>query len=168
MKDDSRKTGLAENGQTEKAPPKLSRRTLLRAGATAMPVVLTLQSGEALARTSNLIGSAVGSRDENGDVLCLDTTYEDILASGKVDIGDDGATVYTLPDTDFYPGAGGGRSGGSITADMACQDGGFYKTHDGGWHAANLPQGGVVVSNVALHSVSARAPVIMRRWTDLG
>ena len=76
--------------------------------------------------------------------------------------------MHVLPDTDFYPGSEGGTSGGSITADLACTDGGYLKTHDGGWHYANLPRGGVVVSNVALNSVGARAPIILRRWSDLG
>jgi hypothetical protein len=165
MNDDMSKTALKNAKQ---APARLSRRTVLRAGVSAMPVVLTLQSGEALARSSNLIGSALGARDDNGDVLCLDTTHEDILASGKIDIGDDGVDVHVLPDTDFYLGSDGGTSGGSKTAEMACRDGGDLKTHaSGGWHRATLPRGGVVVSNVALNSVSARAPVIMRRWQDL-
>jgi hypothetical protein len=164
MNDDMGKSALKN---VKQAPARVSRRKVLRAGVSAMPVVLTLQSGEALARSSNLLSSAPGARDERGDVLCLDTTFEDRLATGQIDIGDDGATVNVLPDTDFYSGTESGTSGGARTAEMACQDGGSLKIHDGGWHYAELPRGGVVVSNVSLTSVSARAPILMRRFTDM-
>jgi hypothetical protein len=56
-------------------PKSVSRRALLRGGVTAMPAILTLHSGAALARSSNLIGQAPpGTTDEYGRTLCLDTT----------------------------------------------------------------------------------------------
>jgi hypothetical protein len=133
-----------------------------------MPVVLTLQSGEALARTSNLLGPAPGARVD-GKVMCLDTTLEEIYESGKVDVGDDWATIYELPDTDFYSALDSGTSGASMTADMACQNGGYLKTHEPGmqWHKANLPRGGIVVSNTAMTSVNGRVPISTPSWYDL-
>ena len=88
------------------SPKKMSRRTLLRAGATAMPVILTLQSGEALARSSNLIGAApAGTRGKGGRALCLETSsLGRVRDSEKYDLGDPGfATVNALPDADYYP-----------------------------------------------------------------
>lgn len=71
-------------------PRSLSRRALLKKGVTAMPAVLTLQSGAALARTSNLISAAPrGTTDGLGRTLCLDTnSVEPALDSGHVyDLG---------------------------------------------------------------------------------
>jgi hypothetical protein len=157
-----------QTGQTENMPPRLSRRTLLRAGATAMPVILTLQSGEALARTSNLLSNSTGSR-VNNKVMCLDTTGMPTYDNGKVDVGNDLMTVYELPDTDFYPGYESGKSGTPMTADMACQNGGFLRTYETGLqkHEANLPQGGLVISNTAMMSVSGRVPISTPSWYDL-
>jgi hypothetical protein len=158
-------------GRSGKAP-KLSRRSMLRAGATAMPVVLTLQSGEALAVTSNLIGSAPGARSFNtegvydGDVLCLDTTYADPLTSGKYDLGHDGATVNVIrPDVDYYPGAEGGTSGTPIGPDEFCQAGGWRKYQEAGWNDVTLPTNGIVVSSTALNSVSGRVTIAITNLT---
>lgn len=82
---------LEQEQETKQAKPELSkqansarnnRRKLLK-GAVAVPIVMTLQSGAALARTSNLIGTVVDSGDAavrdvgNGDqVVCLLPDYE--------------------------------------------------------------------------------------------
>jgi len=56
-------------------PASLSRRAMLRRGVVAMPAILTLQSGAALARSSNLISAAPrGTTDRRGRTLCLDTS----------------------------------------------------------------------------------------------
>ena len=152
-------------------PTSMGRRAILRGGVTAMPVILTLQSGAALARSSNLIGEALGARDKDtGDVLCLDTTptHIDQLSSGKFDLGDYGAKVNVIPsDVDYYPAYDGGASGVSVTPDAFCRDGGSRKYKDGGWNYVELPQNGVVVSNMALDSVGARTPILMKYWRDL-
>ena len=58
----------------QQASKPISRRALLRGAVTAMPVVLTLQSGAALARSSNLISAShYSSEDRRGRTLCLDT-----------------------------------------------------------------------------------------------
>lgn len=54
--------------------PADSRRRLLK-GTLAIPVIMTLHSGAALARTSNLVGAiqdtASAVKDENGDLRCI-------------------------------------------------------------------------------------------------
>jgi hypothetical protein len=69
--------------------PESSRRRLLK-GTMAIPVIMTLHSGAALARTSNLVGptldTATAVKDGNGDLYCVFPT--DGAASGNpVDLG---------------------------------------------------------------------------------
>ena len=168
MKDQKGKSQSTEIGGKSTRPASLSRRTLLKAGVTAMPVVLTLQSGAALARSSNLISAAPGARDGDRNALCLDTTYSDPLGrSGKYDLGYDGTTVNVIPDVDYYPGSEGGTSGVFVGTDVFCQDGGLRKYQDAGWNYVDLPTNGIVVSSVALNSVGSRTTIFRRYWTDL-
>ena len=145
-------------------PAPLSRRTLLKAGATAMPVVLTLQSGAALARSSNLIGPAPGSRNTEGNALCLDTSTADPV-DGKYDLRDPGyATVNVIPDVEYYP-LDSGRSVSPTTADTFCNAGGSMQHHAGGWHQVDLPTDGIIVSANSFSSVSANVDIALRDWT---
>lgn len=131
-----------------------------------MPVVLTLQSGEALARSSNLISAApAGTRNAAGQALCLDTsTSTPMLDSTKYDIGDPGyATLNVVPDVDFYP-LSGGRSDPPTSVDVFCTRGGSMKFHDGGWHQVDLPANGIIVSANALNSVSSRVDIWEQFW----
>ena len=64
----------SEGTGNKKVTGKISRRAMLRGTATAMPAVLSLQSGAALARSSNLIRtSSEPTTDARGRTLCLDT-----------------------------------------------------------------------------------------------
>jgi hypothetical protein len=171
MNDDKVKSESRQDSGKATKPAKLSRRTMLRAGATAMPVFLTLQNAEAVARTSNLISSAPGARSfgipevADGDVLCLDTSYADQLVSGKYDLGYGGATVNVIrPDVDYYPGEFSGGSGTPVYADEFCQMGGWRKYEEAGWNDVRLPTDGIVVSSNALLSVSSRVTIAI---TDL-
>lgn len=125
-----------------------------------MPVVLTLQSGEALARTSNLIGSAPGATD-GGDVLCLNTSYATELDT-KYDLGLDGADFTRLPaDAIYHPDVSGGRASEyATTAQQICESGGNWEMKDSGWCKVKLPQNNIVVSSIALNSVSTRIPIV--------
>ena len=60
----------AEQGSVGGVPSSITRRALLRGATATVPTILTLTSGAALARSSNLIG-VVQSTAEN-PVLCLD------------------------------------------------------------------------------------------------
>ena len=129
-----------------------------------MPVVLTLQSGEALARSSNLIGAApAGTRNTDGKALCLDTSTSSPIAD-KYDLHDPGyATVNSIPDADYYP-LEAGRSVDPTNADAFCNKGGTMQYHSGGWHKVDLPTNGIVVSANSLSSVSSRVDIFVRDW----
>ena len=149
-----------------KHPKSISRRALLRGGVTAMPAILTLQSGAALARSSNLISAAPGSRNADDNALCMDTSTADQLTSGKWDYRDPGyGTVNVIPDADYYPTTESGKSGEAWTAYTFCEAGGSRKFHDGGWHQVDLPSNGIIVSANALNSVSSRVDFWLRMWS---
>jgi len=144
-------------------PAKISRRKLLKTAAVGMPAVLTLHSGAALARSSNLIGIAPpGTRDLDGNALCLDTTMADSMDSTHVDIGDQAdAAVNILADVPYYPESN--RSKPPTNADMTCNMGGTHYYHDDGWHEVRLPTNGVIVSATAIVSVSLRGNILFNR-----
>jgi hypothetical protein len=160
---DDKRTTTSVDGHTRKPAP-MSRRALLRGGVTAMPAILTLHSGAALARSSNLISAAPGSRDGNGNVLCLDTSTADMLDNGKYDYHDPGyAKLNVLEDTYYYEGPG--QSGAQWTADEFCELGtsGNYKPLAGGpLQTYNLDSPGIVVSSNAYLSLSSRISVVIK------
>ncbi len=113
-------------------PSEGKRRRLLK-GAVAIPVIMTLHSGAALARTSNLIGE-VGidddvARNEHGDLYCLN--HEGQPDGSKYDLGEN--PTATLVDRDLE------------LADQAdeCKK-----------------RGGIMVSSTAFNSISARVPIL--------
>ena len=144
------------------SPASLSRRALLKGGAKAMPVVLTLQSGAALAQSSNLISEASPyTRDLDGNTLCLDTGSVYQLPNGKYDFGQpaDGI-VNVIGNRQFYQDKN--RSSPVETHDM-CYQGGSCWFQEGGWYEVNLPANGVVLSATALVSISARGDILFNR-----
>ena len=159
MSDHKGKSQSTDVGNKSTRPTSLSRRTLLKVGVTAMPVVLTLQSGAALARSSNLIGATPGARVD-GKALCMDTSTALPMDGGKFDLRDPGyATVNSIRDADYYLPVGQGRSGDFMGADMFCETGGIRQFHDRGWHQVDLPTNGIIVSANSLNSVSSRVDI---------
>ena len=72
-------------------PASLGRRAILKRGVVAMPAILTLQSGAALARSSNLISAShPRTTDRRGRTLCIDS--RSVYPAG----GRRGARVYDL------------------------------------------------------------------------
>ena len=136
-----------------------SRRAFLKKGATAMPVVLTLQSGAALARSSNLIGAApAGTTDLSGNTLCLDTSSVYPIG-GKYDLGEPPyARVNVIPDRRYVTVT---RRGMQEVSETRVCGGGTYFYREGGIQRVNLPANGIVVSATALSSVSIRGGVVM-------
>lgn len=131
----------------------VSRRALLKGTATAMPAILTLQSGAALARSSNLISAASSdTRDRLGRALCLDTRSVD-SAGGSGDVFDLGPTpsahITAINEREWHVEAN--RGSDEIDETALCERGGpaFYRDH--GWHEENVPPG-VIVSATALMS----------------
>lgn len=141
----------------------MSRRALLRSGVTAMPAILTLQSGAALARSSNLISaSSPDATDGLGRTMCLDTnTVEYASESGNVfDFGDPPrpASVNIITPREYHVEPN--RGSATISPGAACERGGpiFFKPEGGGpWQRIDLPQlprSGVVVSSGAMTSMA--------------
>ena len=121
----------------------VSRRALLRTTATAVvPTILTLQSGAALAKSSNLMGTvshanrAIGA---NGRVQCLDGagvvggTY-----GSRIDIGKDPMlhVQYVTQREYFRPNQYGssGDTSRPVSIETMCREGGVYWYKDAsGW-----------------------------------
>ncbi|ODT83896.1 MAG: hypothetical protein ABS69_04215 [Nitrosomonadales bacterium SCN 54-20] len=67
-----------------------SRRRLLK-GTVAIPIIMTLHSGAALARTSNLVGPTEdinsAKKDETGDLYCVHPSSDGNANTIPVDLG---------------------------------------------------------------------------------
>lgn len=121
--------------------------------ATA-PIIATLPSGAALARSSNVIGasSAAAARDSQGKTLCLD------LKSGTpnspptlIDLGPHPQGSLTkIKDRDYR--VDNKWSAAQITeADMCKKGGSSYHYSSGSWRKVTVPKG-MLVSATALSS----------------
>ena len=138
----------------EGCPAPLSRRALIKGGAAAMPLILTLQSGAALARSSNLIGAtSYDATDALGRTLCLDTSsvYPVGGDTAKYDLGEPPyARVTAISDREYHTEPNSGHT--DISAAQMCESSqiGFYYK-DRGWQQAQVPQG-ILVSAAALSS----------------
>lgn len=144
----------------------VSRRAMLKGSATAMPAILTLQSGAALARSSNLIGTIdYKSPDRLGRTLCLDLdSVTPASSDGRVfDLRAPPAGPYAevtaINERDYYAEANKGSA--PVDESQICRDGitAFYK--DGGWVQIDAPGG--MVSVTALASFAAGSIIV----TDL-
>ena len=146
--------------------PSPSRRRLLKGGATALPAILTLHSGAALARSSNLLSASESYEvDSLGRTLCVDIT--------SVVPVDDYSQIYDLGDPphaviNVIRGEAEGRLyylhkddkdlGNSVHPGLICEQGGQYwvKPAQGPWELVEVPQGFVAMgSSVAATSFAA-------------
>jgi len=104
----------------------LSRRDLLRRTAVSMPAVLTLHSGAALARSSNLISASTAEyTDDAGRTLCLDVdSVYSVGTDGDVfDLGEPPyARVNAIRDRDYRAEPAG--SGRVVSEAEFCRSGG--------------------------------------------
>jgi len=134
--------------------PAFNRRRLLKVAVATAPVIATLPTGAALARTSNLIGATSGTgTDSLGRTLCLDLEsgrYRD----GLLDLGPHGdgeLTAITERDYRLAPL----DTATAVTEKKMCNDGGTYYYYDSAtstWQSTpNIPPG-IVVSATALSS----------------
>lgn len=147
------------NSTEEDRPESVSRRKLLRSGVTAMPAILTLQSGAALARSSNMISAApTETKDRLGRTLCLDTNsvYPVGDSGHHYDLGNPPqAEITILTDRDYKLRRN--RRGSRVSEGTMCERGGTYWFNDRngeGWQSVTLPQNGVVVSSGAMTSIA--------------
>jgi hypothetical protein len=164
MKDNHEKSDTVESTAGIAGPALISRRNLLKKGAAAMPAVLTLQSGAALAASSAYIGSAsLEGPADMGDVLCLDTYGAEPLPNGTTYRFVDAsyADVYVMPDGNYHPNKGQNDNDSSVRADEFCRTGGIKYLDANGWPQADLPTNinGILVSSTALNSIGAAFPI---------
>ncbi len=162
MKNQSGKDITMTDGKPGKQPQKVSRRALIKGGVTAMPAILTLHSGAALARSSNMISAAPsGTTDGLGRTLCLDEKsvvpgddYLEIYDLGEPPSAD--VTIIRGPGERKYYAKVGKRKRVEVSPDAMCERGGkyYWRPHRGGqWQEARI-QKGIVVSAGAMASIS--------------
>lgn len=116
--------------------PAATRRVLLRGTAAAVPSILTLASGAALARSSHCISLAQGAPvDQDGRHLCLDLGSVTRIGDKRYDLGapPSGSVTRIPSDRTYY------RSGSKqkVGVQEMCDSGGefYYKTSGGALHS---------------------------------
>jgi hypothetical protein len=154
MTDKTERSVITDSAEKTGRPKSFSRRALIKGGVTAMPAILTLQSGAALARSSNLIGEAPAgfSDPEATHTICVDKSSVTDLGNGIYDLGPsryadatliDNKHQYYITKSEDYP----------ISARAMCEKGSaanngpFYwkdRNYSPPWRSAELKQGFVV------------------------
>ena len=136
-------------------PRRMSRRALVKTGTMAMPAILTLQSGAALARSSNLISAASPDTTvSRGRTICLDTdsVYPATRCRGVYDAGEPSyLRVNVIRGRDHYTKANDGMQPIG-ESQMRLKGGPFFSKCSGGWTRVNLPRNGIVISATAASS----------------
>ena len=103
----------------------VTRRMMLKGSASAMPAIMTLKSGAAHARSSNLIGaSPYPERDRQGRLLCLNIDSVSSVGGSEqsFDIGEYGkAEIVAITERDYraYPRMNAPR----VSEERACLEG---------------------------------------------
>ena len=135
------------------------RRAVLKGAVAAMPMILTLQSGAALARSSNMISASSpdSAVDSEGRTLCLDYRFVDsAYGDGEaVDVDPDGyVSVSAIMPRRYFREPNEGH--GEMPPDELCKRGGigYYKNRTGPWQQTNYVPKGMLVSATALSSIA--------------
>lgn len=128
----------------------LNRRRLLKVAVATAPVIATLPSGAALARSSNLIGPTTGpGTDALGRTQCLDLN-SGTLVDGVVDLGvPPSGSLTAIRERDYRVADRG--SADPISEKQMCAQGGEFFYQSSGWQSVKVPKG-IVVSATALSS----------------
>jgi hypothetical protein len=143
----------ATKQSTPEQPESVARRNILRGAMIAAPVIATLHSGAALARSSSLIGKTWpgGALDGSGRTLCLDKRSGTMISSNTMDLGaPPSGSVTRITERDYRTGASWGSSRIS-EAEMCARGDTFYYRSSGSWRNATVPRG-MLVSATALSS----------------
>jgi hypothetical protein len=164
-KEEGREAATGNSGQVS-----ASRRALLRGAVVAMPTVMTLHSGAALARSSNLVGVGPGAGPEGGQYRCLDT--ETVFRTDNPNVYDLGnppmAHVTTIRNDVRYHrlerigSTNLFRPGEEVSAPTMCREGGQFFRASGYTSGQVNVKRGVLVSATALSSFSGAI-----RYTDV-
>jgi hypothetical protein len=142
---------------TPATPAPVSRRALLSGMGKAVPAVITLYSGAALARSSNLISSDNTPGAEQNKYRCLDTRSVYKTNKPKVyDLGENPMAHVTRVDSrkEYYKAGYNGPSSTKVGADKMCSDGGDFYRKDYSAYKKVKVEKGVLVSATALSSFS--------------
>jgi hypothetical protein len=148
-----RTTDVAQ-GDRREAGAALSRRRFVKGAIATAPVLATLPSGAALARSSNIIGSTspAGAIYKN-KLLCLDARSGSGLTAGgsAVDLGQPPSGFATaITDRDYR--VDDGESAAPVTEAAMCKNGGYYYYKSSwGWKKVTVPKG-MYVSATAMSS----------------
>jgi hypothetical protein len=143
---------MTEKMPTSNAPagsePAMNRRRLLKVAVATAPVIATLPSGAALARSSNLIGPTSGpGTDPEGRTLCLKFGES---VDGMIDLGATPSGRVTAIQDRVYR-VDDSSSAATISEKQMCNKGGRFYYEYGNWRSVNVPKG-IVVSATALSS----------------
>lgn len=156
--------------ERDKDPAPVSRRILLRGAAAAVPTILTLHSGAALARTSNCISLArEAAPDGLNRNLCVDLVTPPnppTLVDGNLyDLGEPpAAKVTAIPvDREYRTEANNGANSTVKTPGDMCESGGtyWYKDDSDKWTEAQVPRG-MMASATALGSFTGPGSISIR------
>lgn len=132
-----------------------ARRALLRGAAAAVPTILTLNSGAALARSSNVISLTHESPPKGNSYLCLEKGSVRRIGHNRYDLGEPPqADVTAIPQRKYYRTK---DTDYGISPDEMCEHGGefYYRVGgsphandvpgtDSGWRRVSLRRGGLV------------------------
>ncbi len=126
----------------------MHRRALLKGAAITMPMILTLQSGAALARSSNLISaSPYGYEDANGRTMCLD--LDSVYPAGdygdKYDLGEPAyGRVSAINDRDYRRSRGARAE--RVSEKQMCTEGRTYYYKDRSWLYSDVDDNGATTN----------------------
>lgn len=162
------RTELQQGGEGE--PVSVARRALLRGAMATVPTVMTLHSGAALARSSNLVGVGPTAGSEGGKFRCMDTeTVYKTDNPNVYDLGDPPmAHVTTIRDNVTYQrlervgNSSNFKPGATVHASDMCREGGTFYRNSGSSSGNVAVKRGVLVSATALASFSGSI-----RYTDV-
>jgi len=148
MKSPKETTASATTKSQDK--PLIARRAIIKGAAGALPTILTLQSGAALARSSNLIRpvtDAATAKDANNRTLCLSQrSVDNVYQNGQIDLGPSGyGHVTAITERDYYREPH--RRAASVTEQEMCEEGQTVYFRRMGWRSKQAPQGWLVSAN---------------------
>jgi len=139
------------------------RRSMIKGAVGTLPMILTLQSGAALARSSNLIiaASPASAKDAYGRTLCMDeSSVYPAAEAGMYDLGEPASgTVMAINDRKHM--SWDGRRASYISEDEMCERGGtYYYAKRYGYGTVDCKGGGMLVSAGAISSFAGKIDII--------
>jgi len=137
-----------ESNQPAAGDRPINRRRLLKVAVATAPIIATLPSGAALARSSNLIGPTTGSaKDLQNRTLCLERGS--LPPNSMVDLGTPPkGWVTAIPERDYRKAT---DHSVKVSEKDMCKNGGQFHYKQGNWRTVKIPKG-IAASATALSS----------------